>query len=590
MRIEKNALGPNSDELFSYLEVPIGSVIIGADSYLRRTGQWRYTRPLLVERVPPCQMGCPLGIPIREVIGLISQKEYEEALKLIKEENPFPGICGRVCYHPCEVDCLRGEFDEPTDINTLERFVSDRVNENLQGHGKSPDPSSRRVAVIGGGPAGLSCAYFLGRMGYQVTLYEAMQLLGGMLRIGIPAYRLPRDVLNREIQGALNNGVKTVAPAVVGKDVTWEVIQGYDAVFVAIGNHKSTKLHIPGEEADGVFSGIDFLKKVNMGESISLGERIAIIGGGNTAIDVARMVSRLGSKPVILYRRNRKEMPAFEDEIREAEEEGIPIQFLTIPINIHTEKGRVKGLECQKTILKSEGDGRSQIIVVGGSNFTIDVDTVICAIGEEVDRSYLPPNWEKAKGKIPIGRNLSLEEPGFFAGGDMVSQQKTVVNAIASGKLGAIYIDLHLKGKNPEGFLDSVRIGQDGPISMGVYLNHQSRTAFREVSFADINTAYFCPQPRRLLSKLRLDNRDSHFREVNLGLAEDQALEAAGRCFHCGRCMLCENCYIFCPDGVIHKNFCEGGNMIEYDYCKGCGICQNECPVGAIDMEIELEE
>jgi 2-oxoacid:acceptor oxidoreductase delta subunit (pyruvate/2-ketoisovalerate family) len=590
MGIEKNALGPNSDQLFSYLEVPIGSVIIGADSHLRRTGQWRYTRPLLVEKISPCQMGCPLGTPIREVIELIRQKEYEEALKLIKEENPFPGICGRICYHPCAINCLRSEFDEPININLLERFVSDRVSEDLEGNGERRDSSSKRVAVIGGGPAGLSSAYFLGRMGYQVTLYEAMQFLGGMLRIGIPAYRLPRDVLNREIQGVLNQGVKVVAPALVGRDVPWEVIQGYDAVFVAIGNHKSTKLHIPGEEAEGVFSGIDFLRKVNMGGSISLGEKIAIIGGGNTAIDVARVVSRLESKPVILYRRDRKEMPAFEDEVREAEEEGIPIQFLTVPIHIHTEKGRVKGLECQRTILKFEGDGRSKIVVLGGSNFTIDVDTVICAIGEEVDRSYLPPKWEKAGGKIPIGPTFSSEEPGFFVGGDMVSQQKTVVHAIASGKLGAISIDLYLQGKKAKDFLDSVRIGQNGPISMRAYANHQSQTAFRGVSFGDINTAYFYPQPRPLLSKLQLADRYSGFCEVNSGLSEDQALEAANRCFHCGRCMLCGNCYIFCPDGVVQKNFHEGKYVIDYDYCKGCGICQNECPIGAIDMEVELEE
>jgi 2-oxoacid:acceptor oxidoreductase delta subunit (pyruvate/2-ketoisovalerate family) len=283
-------------------------------------------------------------------------------------------------------------------------------------------------------------------------------------------------------------------------------------------------------------------------------------------------------------------MPAFEDEIREAEEEGIPIQFLTVPINIHTDKGRVKGLECQRTILKSEGDGRGEIVVLGGSNFTIDVDAVIYAIGEEVDRSYLPPKWEKAGGKIPISPILSIEEPGFFAGGDMISQQKTVVHAIASGKLGAISIDLYLKGKKAEDFPDSVRIGQNGPISMRVYLNHQSKTAFKGVSFADINTAYFYPQPRPLLSKLQMDNRDSHFYEVNLGFGENQALEAAGRCFHCGCCMLCENCYIFCPDGVVHKNVDEGKNVIDYDYCKGCGICQNECPIGAIDMEVELEE
>ncbi len=398
----------------------------------------------------PCQHACPLGIDIPGYIELITQERFEEALALIEEKNPFPAICGRVCHHPCEAKCRRGEIDEPVAINALKRFVSDYVPKKKR---RTPPPSVRReeVAIIGSGPAGLTAAYYLARWGYGVTVFEALPWAGGMLRVGIPDYRLPKKILEEEILATVKNlGVEIRTNVCVGEDLPFEEIfpSGYRAVFIATGSHKSRKLGIPGENLKGVFSGLEFLREVNLGERLDLGEKTVVVGGGNAAVDAARSVLRMGLKEaIVLYRRGREEMPAIESEVEAAEKEGIEINYLAAPVRILNRDGQVCGLECIRMRLgEYDSSGRRRPLPIESSEFIVEADSIISAVGQSADLSFLPSSLRTNNGgNLSVDpHTLATEQPGIFAGGDVITGPATVVEAIAAGRRAAISIIRYL--------------------------------------------------------------------------------------------------------------------------------------------------
>jgi len=554
-----------------------------------KTGTWRYLTPAYLDKLAPCNEACPAGEDVEAAMVLAGQEDYLEAWGKITQENPLPRVCGRVCFHPCEGSCNRKEFDETTSINALERFLGDRAFQSGKRFPSPKEKKKEKVAIIGSGPAGLSCAYHLASLGYGVTLFEAQPQLGGVLRYGIPSYRLPKEVLDQEIDNILSLGVEAKTGAPVGTEVKWEELRKFDAVFVAAGAWKNLPLKIPGEDAAGVMSGLEFLQKVNSGQAVDLGQRVAIIGGGNTAMDAARSALRLGAKPLVIYRRTREEMPAWEEEVAETAEENIEFIFLSSPVKILTEDGKVTGIECLKNLLGPPGkDGRREPRPVEGSNFTLPVDAVISAIGETPDFSFLPDELRKSAASLPVDGTGATVLRGVFAGGDIIAQPRTVSYAIGSGKKAAMAIDATLQGKNVAEALRAASWGEKGSLSMARYRKGGADGIAQEVvRFSELNPAYFKRQSRKPKEKLSHSRRTAGFSEVNLALSPASALYEAKRCFNCGVCNLCHNCFIYCPDLAISARPDKQGYDINYDYCKGCCICVEECPRGAISVEVK---
>jgi NADH-quinone oxidoreductase subunit F len=473
----------------------------------------------------PCENTCPARCDAVGYAALISQGKYEEALSLIRLTMPLAGICGRVCNHPCENACKRGEIDEPIAVASLKRFASDW--ERKQGELAPPTFLEKmkedRVAIVGAGPAGLNCAYHLGRRGYHVTVFETLPLAGGMLAVGIPDYRLPRDILERDVRFICQHNVEIQTGKTLGRDFTIEGLreQGYKAVFLAMGSHLHQKMNVPGEDAQGVLPGIDFLRRVNLGERIELGGKVAVIGAGNVAFDAARTALRLGAREVsIVYRRTREEMPANDEEIEEAEHERIKILYLIAPVRVVTQDGKVKGLECQRMELGDfDASGRRRPVPVKGSEFVLDADWVISAIGYFPDLSCLPSGDGFPRGKAgtlsvdPI--TLGTHIPGVFAGGDVVTGPSTVVEAMAGGYRAAVSIERYLKGQD---------LYQD-----------RSYQALRraEVPKVESQGEEEGVKPRAPMPAMPVDRRVCTFEEVNLGFDEETAVREAKRCLRC---------------------------------------------------------
>ncbi|MBM4308233.1 MAG: FAD-dependent oxidoreductase [Deltaproteobacteria bacterium] len=577
----------NPIQFKSVSEMPMIAVSSG-DMEWNKTGAWRTQRPFYEDKTPPCSAACPAGNNIVAFIQKISQEDFEGAWNIIKEESPFPGVCGRVCFHPCESKCNRGSFDEPIAIHALERFVGDfgsRLNKRTT---KPREKKKEKVAIIGSGPAGMSCAYHLARLRYDVTVFESFPLAGGMLRMGIPSYRLPRDVLDRELLDIETLGVQIRTGISLGENLKFEDFKNYQAIFISTGAHLSRGLHIPGEREKGVLSGLDLLKKTNLSKRVKIGDKIAVIGGGNTAIDVARSVIRLGKKATILYRRSREEMPAFEDEILEALEEGVKIRYLVNPVRVGQKNG-LKRLECLRMELgEKDESGRRRPVPIPNSRLYIDVDHVIVAAGEEIEASVLPEGLEKREGIIVTRRDGSTGIKGIFAGGDLTTNQRTVAHAIGSGKKAAMTIDAFLKGKDSEDAIVQNLIGEGPSLSIFGYLHPGERLRNPHVvAFEELNMDYFEPAKRQGETKRAIKERIKGFKEVSSTLSEGVALEEAERCFNCGTCNACEVCYVFCPDASVLKKGEILSHEMDYDYCKGCGICFTECPRGAISLKEE---
>jgi len=534
----------------SEAEMPMMPASMASTLY-NKTGSWRYMRPLYVNKTPPCNAACPAGEDIVMYLQLTAQGRYAEAWETIVRENPFPGVCGRVCPHPCESECNREHLGGAIAIHCQERFLADYAAAHDLGL-PMPDVPQRgeHVAVVGAGPAGLSCAYHLRRMGYQVTVFDAGDKPGGMMRL-IPEYRLPKEVLEREIAAIVATGVEVKTGVRLGVDVSLDDLKDYAAVFLAVGQSRSRRLGVPGEEATDVLPGIDFLARVARGQRVGLGEKVAVIGGGNTAMDAARTARRLGADVTIFYRRSRAEMPAIDEEVNEALDEGVRIEFLRAPVAVLTENGHVRGLRLTEMELGAPDEsGRRRPLPVAGSEYEVACDTVIPALGQVADLSFLDAEVKSERGRIITDEKAATTRPPIFAGGDVATGFGTVTAAVGSGKRAALAIDCFLRGV----------------------------------------AAYFEEEPRPRQEQRPAAERVTTFEEVNLGYGEDAALAEAQRCFSCGTCNECDNCLIFCPDVAVLRGPSDDEPFVfNYDYCKGCGICVSECPRHAISFEEEVK-
>jgi len=481
---------------------------------------------------PPCRVACPAGVNAQGYVALISQGKFKEALEVLRRTMPFAGVCGRVCTHPCEKDCERGKVDQPIAIRALKRFMADY--ELKAGREKAAPvemTKEEKIAIIGSGPAGLACAYDLVRLGYPLTVFESAPEAGGLLRYGIPEYRLPKEVINNEISYMQELGVeiKTDTPV---KDLTKIFNEGFKAVFMGTGAGISQKMGIPGENTPGVLHALDFLRQVNFGVKVSLGNKVAVVGGGNAAIDAARIAQRLGVKEItVVYRRGRAEMPAIPSEIEEMEREGVKIKFLAAPVKVLSKDNKVIGIQCIRMELGTpDASGRRRPVPIKGSEFTIDVDNVIIAIGQGVDKSTLPEgldytNWETLS-VDPITLQTNID--GVFAGGDAVSGPADVIAAVAAGKEAAISIDRYLSGQDLK----------------------EGRPEVRE-KVKDVPKEGVVKKERVVMPTLELGKRGGSFAEVELGFDEKTAIEEAKRCLNCAVCSECRECEKVCEAKAI---------------------------------------
>ena len=525
-------------------------------------------RPKYSEKTPPCVSHCPNEADIRGWLTTIAQAEAygrsnDEALELawqqITDRNPFPAVCGRVCPHPCEADCNRKNKDGSVAINAMERFIGDfGVSKGLKLTKLSEEKHSEKIAVIGSGPAGLSCAYQLSRRGYPVTVFEAFSRPGGMLRYGIPKYRLPRETLDAEIQRILDLGVELKCNFVVGKDATLDQLrQEYKAIFVGIGAHKGYNLGVPGEDASNVFTGTEFLNRANNGEPVEIGEKVVVIGGGDTAIDAARVSKRLGADVTILYRRTRDEMPAIAPEIDGALEEGIKIEFLSNPTEVIRKNGTAVGLKCIRMELgEPDSSGRPRPVPKEGSDFEIEATAVIAAISQEPDFEPIP-ELREGKDWIKADEWGATKSPGIYAGGDDLSLA-LVATAVFQGRMAAQAIEAHLRG-------ESLKKPAALPKTDKVLIDWYQESARHE------------------RQHIPVEQRDMDT-EIECGLTNEEALDEAKRCMSCGMCMDCETCWMYCTNNCFIRLPKGEHYKIKKEVCNGCKKCAEACPCGYIDL------
>ena len=540
---------------------PFAITLDPGSSRANHTGAWRTERPVYLSFLPPCNNACPAGENIQQWLYHAEEggpPAYEAAWRQIMTDNPFPAIMGRVCYRPCETACNRAQLDESVGINSVERFLGDQAIHQWWKVPVVAAPTGKRVLVVGAGPSGLSAAYHLTRLGHTVTIKDAGSEPGGMMRYGIPKYRLPRDILDAEITRILDMGVTLELNATV-TDLLAELTEGggtFDAAFVAVGAHIGKRAYIPAGDSARIMDAVSLLHRVEDGSVPMLGRRVAVYGGGNTAMDAARTARRLGaSEAVVVYRRTRDRMPAHDIEVEEALEEGVTMRWLSTVT-------RADGgtLVIEKMRLDDSGFPQPT-----GEFEELAADCLVLALGQDADLAVLDgvPGVTFSGGTVDVGADLMTGHPGIFAGGDMVPAERTVTVAIGHGKKAARNIDAWLRGASRD---QAPRPGLAG--------------------CGGLNTWYYADAPGTVRPKLAAARRTGTFDEVTGGLDESTALFEARRCMSCGNCFGCDNCYGACPDNAVIKTGPGGPGdyAIDYDYCKGCGICAAECPCGAIAM------
>lgn len=535
------------------MQKPFAITLDVGSSLANHTGTWRTERPVYVDRLPPCNQACPAGENIQAWLYHAESGDYRQAWHAVVLDNPLPAVVGRVCYHPCEQACNRGQLDQAVGIHAVERFLGDEAIRRGWQFEAAAAPSGKRVLVVGAGPSGLSAAYQLKRLGHDVSIWEAGPMAGGMLRFGIPKYRLPRHILDAEVARIEALGVKIRLNAKVD-DLAANMRGAFDAAFLAVGAHLAKRTSIPAADASRILDALSVLREMESDEKPLLGRRVLVYGGGNTALDVARTAKRLGATDsVIVYRRTREKMPAHDFEVQEALEEGIRIKWLSTIKEAGEHSFVVEKMKLDETGFPQPTGEFEQI----------EADSLVLALGQEVDLRFLQnvPGLEIVDGVVKVDAQMMTGCPGVFAGGDMVPCERTVTVAIGHGKKAARNIDAWLKGS--------------------VYTPPPKHTV---AAFDRLNTWYYTDAPKTVQPQLDLARRQSTFDEVIGGLDESNALFEARRCLSCGNCFECDNCYGICPDNAVvklgpGKRFC-----FDYDYCKGCGLCAQECPCGAIEM------
>ena len=536
------------------MDKPFAITLDPGSSLANHTGTWRTMRPEYLDRLPPCNHACPAGENIQGWLYHAECGDYEKAWRLLVQDNPLPAVMGRVCYHPCEGVCNRGQLDAAVGINAVERFLGDYAIDKGWRFDPPAARSDKRVLVVGAGPSGLSAAYHLARLGHAVSIHEAGPVAGGMMRFGIPKYRLPRDVLEAEVRRILSLGVELRLNTRVDRILDTMRAGAFDAAFLAVGAHIGKRAYIPAGASARILDAVSVLRGMEGEDRPLLGRRVVVYGGGNTAIDVARTAKRLGATDaIIVYRRTREKMPAHDFEVEEALAEGVLIKWLST-----IKQAGASALVVEKMELDASGFPQPT-----GELETLEADSLILALGQDVDLSLLEgvPGLALEGGVVKVGPNMMTGHPGLFAGGDMVPSERTVTVAVGHGKKAARHIDAWLRGT--------------------IYAKPPSHEV---AAFDKLNTWYYSDAPKTVLPVLDAVRRQSTFDEVLGGLDETNALYEARRCLSCGNCFECDNCYGVCPDNAVIKLGPGKRFRFNYDYCKGCGLCVAECPCGAIKM------
>jgi 2-oxoacid:acceptor oxidoreductase delta subunit (pyruvate/2-ketoisovalerate family) len=557
-----------------------------------KTGAQRYERPVYdyAAKTSPCREGCPTGHDIALALMLIARGRPELAYRVFREESPFPAITGRVCYHPCEAPCNREQYDQPLSIAQLERYAAEHADDEAPAAGIAHDTP---VAVVGSGPAGLACAYHLRRLGYPVTVYEASSQPGGALRHSIPAYRLPRPVLDREIARLEAQGVSFRCGVRIGEGTSFgRLREEYGAVFLGVGLSRPRRLPVPGADRQGILSGLELLRQVNQGAGLRLGRRVLVIGGGDAAVDAARVARRLGAAEVVMCAvEGVSELPAHPDEVTAASQEGVRVEAGWAPLEVLAQGGALGVAMARVMGFQRDRSGTVTFQVDRADARQLAADTVVYAIGQDLDRESLPDGLADGA-RVAVGEWGETALPGVFAGGD-ASGTYNVVQALGAGKRAAIGIDLHLQRRDPAGLARRIGVGARGALSFASYLalvaGRPEPPRAHVVAFQEINLDYFRPAARAAAPLADLPARLAGFAEVAAPLGGPAAQAEARRCFTCGFCTMCGNCFMYCPDAAIAQRD-SWGFEIDLDYCKGCGVCVQECPRSAMSMIPEEEE
>lgn len=533
---------------------PFAITLDVGSSLANHTGSWRTERPVYVKRLPPCNEACPAGEDIQGWLFHAESGDYEAAWRLLVRDNPFPAVMGRVCYHSCENRCNRARLDAAVGINSVERFLGDEAIRRGWRFDPPAAPSGRHVLVVGAGPSGLSAAYHLARRGHRVTVRESGLQPGGMMRFGIPRYRLPREVLDAEVRRIVELGVTIELGRRVEHVVDAMRDGDFDAAFLAVGAHIAKRAYIPAGDSSRVLDAVSVLRSMEGEAPPLLGRRVVVYGGGNTAMDVARTAKRLGATDaVVVYRRTRERMPAHDFEVEEALEEGVTMRWLS------TVRAAGDGaVTVEKMVLDEQGFPRPT-----GELETLEADSLVLALGQEADLSLLHgvPGLAFSDGVVQVDHRMMTGHPGIFAGGDMVPAERNVTVAIGHGRKAARHVDAWLRGE----------AAPEPPPPA-------------PARFESLNPWYYADAPKTVRPMLDRIRRQSTFDEVQGGLDEGNALYEARRCLSCGNCFECDNCYGVCPDNAVLKLGPGRGYEFKLDYCKGCGICVAECPCGAIEM------